>query len=245
MVLLLDELYNFAINIIVSVRIHVVIRRSRQANDATNIFIGDAKAGAIVEAIPQAIKLCDQVHDQKLHLEWQPCSDVIIVDVVQVELGNGQKVSKTAVVTNKNKVLLILGQELDIFLLVFAIRAKQVIPNGHKQGIVSRKESMMSEMEFGGVKQVLDGRVLAGKDWISDTHIRVAPRIDNIKCQQVCTNHHPMLTLLQGKGYQKGWTEGSNVDYVFQYILAKRRGGECVDGQVMKAMHHFHPLGDV
>jgi hypothetical protein len=151
-ILLADELDHFLVDIVVGFGRHVIPRSPQKDNNAANILIGNAEARAVVEGKEQPGHQTNEMQQKELQLERQPCANVFVVDVVNTELRDGKQVAKTSIVSNKDKVLLFLRKQFNIFLPVFTVGAKELVPDGHEQGIVGTEVSMMAKMELRSVE---------------------------------------------------------------------------------------------
>ena len=180
------------------------------------------------------------MHDQELHLDWQPSTDVFVVNIVETEFWDSQQVTKTSVVSNKDKILLILGEHFAIFLLVRAEGSKKGIPNRHEQTVVGIEVCVMSQMVLGCVEKIGQGGKGAGEEPVSNPNVGVTKRVGNVKEQQVSSNHRPVHAPGDQERDQKGWSKRGNVQKVLVKVLDKRGGRKCVDGKMMKAMHGLH-----
>mmetsp|Transcript_16645 Transcript_16645/g.23446 ORF Transcript_16645/g.23446 Transcript_16645/m.23446 type:complete len:83 (-) Transcript_16645:567-815(-) len=82
---------------------------------------------------------------------------------------------------------------------------------------------MMTKMELRSVEEILEGGILTGEDWVTNTHICVSPGIDSIKEDQVRSNYFPVLLTPVEERHQKCGTESGDVEEMFVEVLYKRR----------------------
>ena len=145
---------------IVAIFLDVVNGSSRQTNDATNVFVLDAETRAVVKRGKESGECPDPVHDHDIETHGEK-ERVLLVDVVKVQFGDRQIVSKASIVTNEYKVLLIIWEHLHVFLLVFAVRPEDSVPQRHEQSVIGTEIGVVTEMYFWCVQQVRQRRPLA------------------------------------------------------------------------------------
>mmetsp|Transcript_9139 Transcript_9139/g.13537 ORF Transcript_9139/g.13537 Transcript_9139/m.13537 type:complete len:227 (+) Transcript_9139:1209-1889(+) len=212
----------------------VVLRRGEipwrpdNTYDPTDILVINEVSRAVVELHKEPCDGTNDLHQDGFHLHREE-KFVRIVDIVHRPFRAGQQMPQTAIVTDKDKVLLISRCKGRFLLPVLTCSSEEVIPKRHEQTVIRLKVSMVTQMKLRRVKQVLQRRILACKQRVANAHVGMTPRINGIEQNQIGTDNHPMLTATEQPRRKKGWTEGSNVDEMLLEILYIGCGGQRID----------------
>lgn len=103
----------------------------------------------------------------------------------------------------------------------------------------------MPKVELRGVEEVGEGGPGGIEDPVPDLDVGVAECIDDVKEDQVGSDHCPVLGSKGKKGDEHGRTEIHYVENVLDKVLDSASGWEGVDGLVMMTMHADHLTGDM
>jgi hypothetical protein len=165
------------------------------------------------------------VHDEKLELEWQSGCFVRVIDIVKAELGDGHQMSKASVVSDEDKVLLVVREQLNILLPVGTSGSTKVIPNRHKETVIGVEISMVPQMALWSVEKVPEGRILVVPDPVTKLKMSVSVGIKGIKEYQISTDRNPVLLSIEQERSKKSGSKRGNVDKVLLEVLNKTCSG--------------------
>ena len=229
LVLLFHQLNDLLVDCVVRLGADIIPRRSDEADDSANVFVGNAVARAVVETHKEPSHMAKNVHDEKLELEWQSGRFVRVIDIVKADLGDGHEMPKASVVPDEDKVLLVIGEQLNILLPVGTSGSTKVIPNRHKETVIGVEISMVPQMELWRVEKVPEGRILVMPDPVTPLQMSVSVGIKGIKEYQISTDRNPVLLSKDQKWSKESGSKGGNVDKVLFEVLNQTSSGHGND----------------
>jgi hypothetical protein len=180
------------------------------------------------------------MHDVKFHLDRQKSATVRVVDVIDGKFRACQQVSESCIVPDEHKVLLLCRKQWNIRLLVFTVGSKEMVPERHKEAVISVEVGVMTKMSLWCVEQISQRRKSIRKGPVPNSNVHVTKGVNEVEADQVGANDGPVLVATREEGNKEGGAKGSNVNKVLLEVLDQRCRGSGVDGQMVEAMHVLH-----
>jgi hypothetical protein len=122
---------------------------------------------------------------------------------------------------------------------------QEMIPERHEERVVLCVVGVMAEVELRGVEEVGQRGPGSAEEPVPELDVGVAKSIDDIKEEEVGSDHRPVLSPKHKKGDEHCRAKVDNVDNVLDKVLDSACAREGADGLVVVPVHADHVTGDM